>query len=246
MVAGSVHSEILRDLQTSLPELSWREIHAADSLEVMQLVSEEKAELAIVDSIEFDIQQRLFPRLVAALELGKATPVVWYLPKREDNEVALGMVNRFLEVAAQSGDIAHLKRLHFGQFEHASRLGSLTFQRKMRSQLPQWQSLMEQVAREYLMDWRLLAAMAYQESHWNPDATIPYGGQRYDDADSGDRGESSAWMIARMPEKACAVALGFLRICSDGCPRILKSPIAPRWRWQPTPSAWATLRTPEY
>lgn len=170
VVAGSVHSEILRDLQTSLPQLSWREINAADSLEVMQLVSEEKAELAIVDSIEFDIQQRLFPRLVAALELGTATPVVWYLPKRQDNETALGMVNRFLEVAKQSGDIAHLKRLHLGQFEHASRLGSLTFQRKMRSKLPQWQSLIEQVASEYLMDWRLLAAMAYQESHWNPNA----------------------------------------------------------------------------
>jgi membrane-bound lytic murein transglycosylase F len=45
----------------------------------------------------------------------------------------------------------------------------------MRSKLPQWQSLIEQVAREYLMDWRLLAAIAYQESHWNPDATSHTG-----------------------------------------------------------------------
>jgi membrane-bound lytic murein transglycosylase F len=40
----------------------------------------------------------------------------------------------------------------------------------MRSELPQWQVLIEQVAQEYQMDWRLLAAMAYQESHWNPEA----------------------------------------------------------------------------
>ena len=45
-----------------LPKLSWREIHAADSLELMQLVTDEKADLAIVDSIEFSIQQQLFPR----------------------------------------------------------------------------------------------------------------------------------------------------------------------------------------
>ena len=84
-------------------------------------------------------------------------------------------MNRFLTAAKQSGDLAHLERLHFGQFKHASRLGSLTFQRKMRSELPQWQSLMEQVAREYQMDWRLLAAMAYQESHWDPTATSHTG-----------------------------------------------------------------------
>ena len=170
VVAGSVHTEVLQDLKNSLPTLTWREVDAADSLEVMQLVSEGKADLAIVDSIEFDIQQRLFPRLVAALEIGAEIPVVWYLPKGESPDTALAMVNRFLEAAERSGDIAQLERLHFGQFEHASRLGSLTFQRKMRSELPQWQQLMEQVAEEYQMDWRLLAAMAYQESHWNPDA----------------------------------------------------------------------------
>lgn len=170
VVAGSVHSEVLSDLKSALPQLAWREVHAADSLEVMQLVREEKAELAIVDSIEFDIQQRLFPRLVAALEVGNVTPVVWYLTKAAGAETALGKVNRFLKSAEQSGDLAQLERLHFGQFQHASRLGSLTFQRKMRNELPQWQNLIEQVAREYQMDWRLLAAMAYQESHWNPDA----------------------------------------------------------------------------
>ena len=170
VVAGSVHTEMLADIKGSLPQLAWREVHAADSLEVMQLVRDEKAELAIVDSIEFDIQQRLFPRLVAALELGETTPVVWYLPRNQGTEDALGKVNRFLESAEKTGVIAQLERQHFGQFKHASRLGSLTFQRKMRTELPEWQALLEEVAREYQMDWRLLAAIAYQESHWNPDA----------------------------------------------------------------------------
>ena len=38
--------ELLTTLQHELPDLSWREIHAADSLELMQLVTDEKAELA--------------------------------------------------------------------------------------------------------------------------------------------------------------------------------------------------------
>jgi membrane-bound lytic murein transglycosylase F len=48
VVAGSAHTELLEGLQVELPQLSWREIHAVDSLELMQLITEEKAELAVV------------------------------------------------------------------------------------------------------------------------------------------------------------------------------------------------------
>ena len=58
VVAGSVHVELLTALKEELPELSWREIHAADSLELMQLITHDKAELAIVDSREFSKYQK--------------------------------------------------------------------------------------------------------------------------------------------------------------------------------------------
>ena len=98
VVAGSVHVETLSALQQDLPELTWREIHAADSLELMQLVTDEKADLAIVDSIEFSIQQQLLPRVVAAMEIGESTPNVWYLPQDERSEASLELVNQFLSL----------------------------------------------------------------------------------------------------------------------------------------------------
>ena len=62
VVAGSAHTELLAGLQAELPQLSWREIHAVDSLELMQLVTEEKAELAVVNSLALSVEQRLFPK----------------------------------------------------------------------------------------------------------------------------------------------------------------------------------------
>ena len=170
VVAGSVHVDMLNALKKDVPDLSWREIHAADSLELMQLVTEQKAELAIVDSIEFRLQQTLFPRVVAAMELGEVTPVVWYLPRSPQAEETLDTVNKFIANKKASGYLAQLAREHFERYENVSRVGSLTFQRKIRDDLPKWQVLLEEIAAEYQMDWRLLAAMAYQESHWNPDA----------------------------------------------------------------------------
>ena len=175
VVAGSAHTELLEGLQVELPQLSWREIHTVDSLELMQLVTEEKAELAVVNSLALSIGQQLFPRVVAGLEIGEPAPVVWYLPDSSDDGVLLDFVNQFIQQAHQNGDLAKLERQYFGRYEHVSRVGSLTFQRKIAADLPPWQPLIQRVALEYQMDWQLLAAMAYQESHWNPKAQSPTG-----------------------------------------------------------------------
>ena len=175
VVAGSAHNELLESLQTELPELSWREIHTVDSLELMQLVTEEKAELAVVNSLALSVEQRLFPRVVAGLEVGEPSPVVWYLSQPSDDAVLLKLVNQFIQQAHQNGDITKLKRQYFGPYKNASRVESLTFQRKIATDLPPWQPLIQRVALEYQMDWQLLAAMAYQESHWNPKARSTTG-----------------------------------------------------------------------
>lgn len=175
VLAGSSHNETLKHLQADYPDLQWREIQAADTLELMQQVSEERAELAIVDSIEFQMQQKLFPRLVAALELKETVDIVWYLPKRPGAENLTEKINAFFERSKEDGLLDELNQRHFGNIEHGSRISAFTFTRKMNSDLEEWQPLIEQVADEYQLDWRLLAAIAYQESHWNPKAISPTG-----------------------------------------------------------------------
>ena len=48
--------------------------------------------------------------------------------------------------------------------------GYRSFSYLMRKRLPLYQASFKSVARDYHIDWRLLAAIAYQESHWNPEA----------------------------------------------------------------------------
>ena len=175
VLAGSSHIETLAALKSDVPNLHWREIRAADSLEIMQIVAEEKAELAIIDSIEFRMQHGLFPRLVAAMSLEEEEGIVWSLPPLPGSDQLLQRFNKFLKHYKDSGDLERLKQRHFGSSENASRIGSFTFQRKVQTLLPEWQPLIETVAQEYQLDWRLLAAVAYQESHWDPKAVSPTG-----------------------------------------------------------------------
>ena len=68
----------------------------------MQLVTEEKAELAVVNSLALSVEQRLFPRMVAGLEIGEPAPVVWYLPQSAEDTTSLDLINQFIQQAHQN------------------------------------------------------------------------------------------------------------------------------------------------
>jgi len=176
VMAGSSHASSLRALQQGGAEqLLWEEVEEADSTELLELVNSGYAELAIIDSNEFDVQQPLYPRLKVAFDLGQEQELAWFLPPKRDNTRLLQHIDDFFARLDQDGTMERLRELHFGHTRGVTRMGSHTFNRNMRKTLPDYQQLIQQVADEYQLDWHLLAAIAYQESHWNPLATSPTG-----------------------------------------------------------------------
>jgi membrane-bound lytic murein transglycosylase F len=176
VLAGSRHSQILETLRaTGFPELRWREIEDVDSMELLEQLDAGRAPLAIIDSNEFEVQQSLYPRLKVAFDLGSSQDMVWYLPPGIDNRRLQARMDRFLEKLQSDGTLEALREEQFGHARTVTRIGSHTFTRNMRRTLPQYRELIQQVAEEYQMDWHLLAAIAYQESHWNPRAASPTG-----------------------------------------------------------------------
>lgn len=176
VLRDSSHAEALSALRDSeYPELRWREIDEADSMELLELLDSGEGELAVVDSSEFQVQQSLYPRLAAAFDLGNQEAMVWYMPPGENGERLRQAINTFFEELQGDGQLERMREIHFGHASVLSRIGSHTFARNMESNLPQYSDLIRQVAEEYQLDWHLLAAVAYQESHWNPRAKSPTG-----------------------------------------------------------------------
>ena len=176
VLAGSSHADTLRALQQDkFPNLQWEEIADVDTMALLERVNAGHAELAIIDSNEFTVQQSLYPRLKVAFDLGSEQGLVWFLPPTADNARLLAHINRFIRKLQRDGTLARLRERHFGHTEGVSRISSHTFTRKMHKSLPPFRELIQQVANEYQLDWHLLAAIAYQESHWNPKATSPTG-----------------------------------------------------------------------
>jgi len=176
VLAGSSHAQTLNALrQEGYPDLQWREISEVDSMELLELVNAGEAELAIIDSNEFDVQQSLYPRLKVAFDLGQEQDMVWYLPPTTDNERLLQRIDQFIARLQSDGTLEKMREEYFGHSQAVSRIGSHTFTRNMHKSLPPYRKLIKQVAAEYQLDWHLLAAIAYQESHWDPQAASPTG-----------------------------------------------------------------------
>jgi len=178
VLADSSHVEELRRLQREqVPDLAWEEIAGADTMDLLELLDSGEAELAIIDSNEFEVQRSLYPRLKVAFDLVPESEqdMVWYLAPGVDNSRLQAHIDQFFYRLQEDGTLDRLRQQYFGHSTGISRISSHTFTSNMRTVLPQYKQLIQQVAEEYQLDWQLLAAIAYQESHWDPNATSPTG-----------------------------------------------------------------------
>jgi len=178
VLANSSHAaELQRLQQEELPELQWEEVEAADTMELLEMIDTGQADVAIIDSNEFEVQGGLYPRLKVAFDLigGEEQDMVWYLAPGVDNSRLQAYLDQFFQRLREDGTLERLRQRYFGHTEGFSRTSSHTFNRQMRSTLPKYREMIEKVANEYQLPWQLLAAIAYQESHWDPQATSPTG-----------------------------------------------------------------------
>jgi membrane-bound lytic murein transglycosylase F len=84
-------------------------------------------------------------------------------------------VNAFFAKISADGTLNTLKERYYGHTTHAGQGDSHTFTRSMERRFPKYEQLIKRIAREEGVDWRLLAAVSYRESHWNPKAVSPTG-----------------------------------------------------------------------
>ena len=131
-------------------------------------------DFALMTSLEYRRLQRLHPELRAGYELAGTTPLVWLFPDRGDTSLE-GEAGRFLQSLRETGELERLLDRYLGHLETHDLVDTLTFERRVHDRLERFRDLFEDAGEKYNLDWRFIAAVAYQESHWNPDAVSPTG-----------------------------------------------------------------------
>lgn len=172
VITDSSFVDTLSELQKSNPNLMWKQEKDKDSEELLAMIASGDLQYTIADSTSLDINRRFMPELREGAVLKEKQPVVWLLPPNNSDRL-MSQLLAFWHIEKRSGTLAHLNEKYFAHVRRFDYVDTRAFIRAIDNKLPKYQETFEKYAGD--IDWRKLAATAYQESHWNPNARSPTG-----------------------------------------------------------------------
>jgi len=174
LVSDSNHEYQLQALADATPDIHWQVHPGLDAAGVLARVESGELPYAIVSSNELELNHVFFPQVKQGFALGDAKELAWLFPANQDDSL-ITAAKAFIEKMQADGTIAQLSERFYGHLDHLNYVGARTFMHHVENRLPDYETLFRDNASIFSMDWRLLAAIGYQESHWRPNAVSPTG-----------------------------------------------------------------------
>jgi membrane-bound lytic murein transglycosylase F len=173
IAAGSSHAKTLRAARDSLPNLAWIENASTDSQTLLDGVADGSIDYTIADSTEFAIAHDAHPDLRIAFDFPGSQSLAWAASARDLD--FLREVGSYFSRLKSDGELAAVVKRYYGRSEDMEFASARGFMRHLQSRLPLYKKWFEEAAEQSSQDWRLLAAIGYQESKWNPRASSSAG-----------------------------------------------------------------------
>lgn len=174
VTANSSHVDLLSTIQTSHPALHWVENADVEVADLLAKVATGEIDITVADSPDFDIQRHFYPDLRVALDLDIGDPIAWGFPKGV-GDTLLARADDFLIRSYRNGLLTQVQDRYYGFTKKFDYVGTRNFIRHFKSRLPRYRGMFEEAGNQWDVDWRLLAAIGYQESHWRSQARSPTG-----------------------------------------------------------------------
>ena len=172
VIAKSSHSLTLQKIKKSNPDLTWQETEELDEEELLQAVIDGEIDYTLADSHTLSLFRRYHPNLSIGFSVTRNDPIAWILNKSKDDSLYALLVPFFGDVK-QSNQLYVLEEKYFGHVRQFNYVNTLAYIEAIKETLPTYRPWFKQYAGS--LDWRLLAALSYQESMWNPRAKSPTG-----------------------------------------------------------------------
>jgi membrane-bound lytic murein transglycosylase F len=173
IAAGSAHADTLHFARQTLPDLVWVENSSSDTQSLLDEVADGSIDYTIADSTEFALAHDVHPDLRIAFDFPGGQSLAWAASARDPE--FLSAIGGYFARVNGNGELAAIVQRYYGRAENLEFVGPRGFMRDMQSRLPLYKKWFEEAAEQSSQDWRLLAAIGYQESKWNPSAASAAG-----------------------------------------------------------------------
>ncbi len=170
VVAESAQEEALRDIAGRIANLHWNKRHDQPVSALLQEVAEGTLGCTVANEEQIALAQNFYPQLDDTLDLNSPSHLAWAFANDVDDALFDG-VRDFFEAIKKNGSLSHVIDRHYGHNERLQGVDATAFVNKTRTVLPSYRHWFEEAEALTGIEWQLLAALAYQESHWDPLAT---------------------------------------------------------------------------
>lgn len=170
--SGTSFVERVSTLSVEHPSLAWREVNHTNSEQLIENLANAEIEYTIADSHLLAVMQNYYPNIGMAFPLGEPEKIAWAMAKGS-NPKLLSKINGFFKKIKADGTLRNLIDRYHGNTKRLNPLDVKTFLARSQTLLPKYTRLFKNAQDSTDIDWRLLAAMSYQESHWDTFSTSP-------------------------------------------------------------------------
>jgi membrane-bound lytic murein transglycosylase F len=170
VVAGSAQEVALQTAKLGDAKLSWETEKRSKPSEILESVASEDLDCTIANEEQIAFMRNFHPNLSTTFEIAEPTQLAWGFAPDADPELYSHM-EKFFEKIEEDGTLERLIERFYGHNDRLMPIDAAAFLAKTSKVLPHYQQLFEEAGSLTGIEWQLLAAMAYRESHWNPLAT---------------------------------------------------------------------------
>lgn len=143
--------------------------------ELIRWVSEKKIEITISDSNIALLNRRYYPDIRISFPVEEKQSLAWAVRKEETK--LLQTINQFIEQSKTNGTFGKIYERYYAEVDIFDYVDLKKFHQRIETRLPKYSPTIKAESEKYDFDWRLIAAVIYQESHFNP-AAKSYTGVR--------------------------------------------------------------------
>jgi membrane-bound lytic murein transglycosylase F len=162
------YSETLQKLKEDGFDINYSTTSEYSTEELLEMVANHTIDCTVADSNIYALNLKFFPEISLAFSISGREQLAWILPKGA-KELAADMY-AWLNEFNQEGKMTQLKDHYYSYVLFFDYYNTKVFYKRIKQRLPKYKRYFKEASQKYHIPWTLLAALSYQESHWNPRA----------------------------------------------------------------------------
>ena len=143
-------------------------ISNAKILDLIKPVQSGSADCFVADTLDGDFHLRYYPQIQKVTAFSDTYSLSWLLSS--DNQDLLKLIQAWYRTAARHDEISRVVDHYKNYIDQLTRQDINAFFKKVKTTLREYKESFIDAAKEHDLPWQLIAAVAYQESHWEKDA----------------------------------------------------------------------------